>query len=204
MTFKVFNHLGSSLVVQWLRFSVFTAEDAGLIPDQGTKIPEALKHRQKVINIYPSGFMHPYNCFICLSERAPLPFSFLSISLSPNPFPSLFSSSLPPPHFLYNFKRNTCFPEFKQDRSEQSKMWKIPLHLISWQTQTLRYHLFDLYILTFPLYISNKSIHYAFILLFFLLNRSDILPFLWAWLSVWKMTYNPKQQPSFFCGGPKI
>ena len=86
MTFKVFNHLGSSLVVQWLRFSVFTAEDAGLIPDQGTKIPEALKHRQKVINIYPSGFMHPYNCFICLSERAPLPFSFLSISLSPNPF----------------------------------------------------------------------------------------------------------------------
>ena len=107
MTFKVFNHLGSSLVVQWLRFSVFTAEDAGLIPDQGTKIPEALKHRQKVINIYPSGFMHPYNCFICLSERAPLPFSFLSISLSPNPFPSLFSSSLPSPHFLYNFKRNT-------------------------------------------------------------------------------------------------
>ena len=51
--------------------------------------------------------MHPYNCFICLSGRAPLPSSFLSISLSPNPFSSLFSSSLPPPHCLYNLKRNT-------------------------------------------------------------------------------------------------
>ena len=33
--------LGRSLVVQWLGLCTFTTEGAGLIPGQGTKIPQA-------------------------------------------------------------------------------------------------------------------------------------------------------------------
>ena len=39
--------LGNSLVVQWLILWTFGAEDMGLIPDWGTKIPHA-----KIIYIY--------------------------------------------------------------------------------------------------------------------------------------------------------
>ena len=37
---------GTFLVVQWLRFQVSTAGDAGLIPSWGTKIPHASHHSQ--------------------------------------------------------------------------------------------------------------------------------------------------------------
>ena len=33
---------GTSLVIQWLRFSASNAESVGLIPGQGTKIPQAV------------------------------------------------------------------------------------------------------------------------------------------------------------------
>ena len=33
--------MGNSLAVQWLRFYTFTAEGLGLIPGQGTEIPQA-------------------------------------------------------------------------------------------------------------------------------------------------------------------
>ena len=35
--------MGTSLVVQWLRLSAFTAEDMGLIPGWGTKTPTSQK-----------------------------------------------------------------------------------------------------------------------------------------------------------------
>ena len=38
---KLRRSVGNSLVVQWLGLCTFTAEDAGLIPDQGTKISQA-------------------------------------------------------------------------------------------------------------------------------------------------------------------
>ena len=34
---------GTSLAVQWLRLCTSTAGDAGLIPGQGTKIPQAVR-----------------------------------------------------------------------------------------------------------------------------------------------------------------
>ena len=37
---------GSSLLVQWLELSAFTAEGPGSIPAQGTKIPKAMWHGQ--------------------------------------------------------------------------------------------------------------------------------------------------------------
>ena len=37
----------NSLSVQWLRHCAFTAEGPGLIPGQGTKIPQAAPHSQK-------------------------------------------------------------------------------------------------------------------------------------------------------------
>ena len=40
-------HNGNSLVVQWLGLSTFTAMDPGLIPDWGTKMPQASWHGQK-------------------------------------------------------------------------------------------------------------------------------------------------------------
>ena len=44
--------IGTSLAVQWLRLCSSTAEDKGLIPGQGTKIPHATWHSQniKIIN----------------------------------------------------------------------------------------------------------------------------------------------------------
>ena len=40
--------LGTSLVVQWLRLHASTAGAMGLIPGQGTKIPHAAEHSQKI------------------------------------------------------------------------------------------------------------------------------------------------------------
>ena len=39
---------GTSLAVQWLRLHASAAGDRGLIPDQGTKIPHAVWHGQKI------------------------------------------------------------------------------------------------------------------------------------------------------------
>ena len=39
---KIFKRYRDSLVVQWLGLGAFTAEDLGLIPGGGTKIPQAL------------------------------------------------------------------------------------------------------------------------------------------------------------------
>ena len=39
---------GNTLVGQWLGLCTFTAEGAGLIPGQGTKIPQATWHGQKI------------------------------------------------------------------------------------------------------------------------------------------------------------
>ena len=41
---EVWEFLGTSLVVQWLRFHSSTAGDAGLIPGQRTEIPHAPWH----------------------------------------------------------------------------------------------------------------------------------------------------------------
>ena len=38
--------MGTSLVVQWLRFHASNARGAGLIPGQGTKIPHAVQRGQ--------------------------------------------------------------------------------------------------------------------------------------------------------------
>ena len=47
-TFGVKNVVsGNSLAVRWLGLHTFTAEDTGLIPGQGTKIPQAAQHVQK-------------------------------------------------------------------------------------------------------------------------------------------------------------
>ena len=43
--FKLFS--GTSLVVQWLRLCAFTAKGLGLIPCQGSKIPQATWCGQK-------------------------------------------------------------------------------------------------------------------------------------------------------------
>ena len=51
MTLKVFNHLRELPGGPVVKILYFHPEDAGLIPDWGTKIPEAVKHGQKVINI---------------------------------------------------------------------------------------------------------------------------------------------------------
>jgi len=39
---------GTPLVVQWLRFRASNAGGTGLIPGQGTEIPHAVKHGQKI------------------------------------------------------------------------------------------------------------------------------------------------------------
>ena len=39
--------MGNFLVVQWLGLHAFTAKGLGLIPDQGTKITQAMWHGQK-------------------------------------------------------------------------------------------------------------------------------------------------------------
>ena len=39
--------MGTSLVVQWLRFCASNARSAGSIPGWGTKIPHAVQHGQK-------------------------------------------------------------------------------------------------------------------------------------------------------------
>ena len=39
--------IGNSLVVQWLGLWALTAKGLGLIPGQGTKIPQALWHGKK-------------------------------------------------------------------------------------------------------------------------------------------------------------
>ena len=39
--------MGNSQAVQWLEFHAFTAEGLGLIPGQGTEIPQAMQRSQK-------------------------------------------------------------------------------------------------------------------------------------------------------------
>ena len=39
---------GNSLAVQWLGLGAFTAMGLGSIPGQGTKIPQAVQHGQKI------------------------------------------------------------------------------------------------------------------------------------------------------------
>ena len=39
---------GTSLVAQWLRLHTVNAGGGGLIPDQGSKIPHATQHSQKI------------------------------------------------------------------------------------------------------------------------------------------------------------
>ena len=40
--------IGNSLAVQWLGLCAFTAEGPGSISGQGTKIPQAMQHSQKI------------------------------------------------------------------------------------------------------------------------------------------------------------
>ena len=47
---------GNSLVVQWLRLRLFTAECLGLIPGQGTKIPRATQPRKNSVFCLAEGF----------------------------------------------------------------------------------------------------------------------------------------------------
>ena len=46
-----FKHIGTSLAVQWLGLSTFTAVGPGSIPGQGTKIPQATGRGQKKFKI---------------------------------------------------------------------------------------------------------------------------------------------------------
>ena len=39
--------LGNSLLIQWLGFHTFTAKGQGSIPDQETKIPQAMQPKKK-------------------------------------------------------------------------------------------------------------------------------------------------------------
>ena len=41
------NNEGTSLVVQWLRLCASNAKDEGLIPGQGTKIPHAIRSKNR-------------------------------------------------------------------------------------------------------------------------------------------------------------
>ena len=41
------NQISSTLVVQWLGLSAFTAVGPGSIPGRGAKIPQATRHSQK-------------------------------------------------------------------------------------------------------------------------------------------------------------
>ena len=45
------SQLGNSLAVQWLGLCVLTAKGQGLIPGQGTKIPQAAWSGQKKKNV---------------------------------------------------------------------------------------------------------------------------------------------------------
>ena len=42
--------MGNSLAVQWLGLCAFTAEGLGSFPGQETKMPQAVRHRQKKQN----------------------------------------------------------------------------------------------------------------------------------------------------------
>ena len=44
--------LGTSLAVQWVGLSTFTAEGPGSIPGWGTKIPQAAQRGQKKKKLY--------------------------------------------------------------------------------------------------------------------------------------------------------
>ena len=44
--------IGNSLAVQWLELSALTAGVLGLIPGQGTKIPQAKKNPHKNLSLY--------------------------------------------------------------------------------------------------------------------------------------------------------
>ena len=48
---------GTSLVVQWLRLHAPNAGDMGLIPGQGTKIPQAKKRKNKQMNKKPHKYL---------------------------------------------------------------------------------------------------------------------------------------------------
>ena len=41
--------LGNSLLIQWLGFHTFTAQGQGSIPDQETKIPQAMQPKKKKV-----------------------------------------------------------------------------------------------------------------------------------------------------------
>ena len=45
--FKIKEHTGNSLAVQWLGLCTFTAKGAGSIPGQGTEIPQAVRRGEK-------------------------------------------------------------------------------------------------------------------------------------------------------------
>ena len=52
---------GTSLVVQWLRPCTSTAAGTGVIPDQGTKIPNTMLHRpkkEKKLSVQFSGVLY--------------------------------------------------------------------------------------------------------------------------------------------------
>ena len=49
MAFKQKEPRGEFLVVQWLGLCTFTAEGVGSIPGQGTKIPQALRPKNKKV-----------------------------------------------------------------------------------------------------------------------------------------------------------
>ena len=62
-------HPGSSLVVQWLGLSAFTAKSQGFIPGWVTKILQAAQHGQKKkkeafqVNFMDQTGIHPRNSF---------------------------------------------------------------------------------------------------------------------------------------------
>ena len=47
MAYLLKDIVGTSLAVQWLRLHISTAGDMGLIPGEGTRIPQATWHGQK-------------------------------------------------------------------------------------------------------------------------------------------------------------
>ena len=49
---------GTSLAVQWLGLCVSTVEGPGLIPGQGTRIPQAMWHDQKEISKFDKNYKH--------------------------------------------------------------------------------------------------------------------------------------------------
>ena len=71
-------YTGTSLAVQWLRLHTSKAAGAGLIPDQGTKIPHAWPKKLKktkhlVYNLVCFGICVPHKIIITIKITHPLP-----------------------------------------------------------------------------------------------------------------------------------